>query len=256
MISGMLGKNQSDHQKQRARYTMLGNTHGCGKRSLDACKNISQGRIGNKAVVGLVWINFDTVEKRIKVDAFQSYFDDGWYLGRSYECNKNNSDTNKVRVRKKGYFIVPRENRTCACGCGETFVCKVRDPKRFKNRKHIIKTEEHLRNILKQVCSRPNTNEVRGMAYLEKLYPGRFSYTGDGTCIIAGRSADAVDLKTRTVALFHGTYFHCKPTLYDYSFYNKTRQMTAQEIWEYDKETERRFIQAGYKVIVLWEDEI
>ena len=106
---------------------------------------------------------------------------------------------------------------------------------------------ETLRKILKAVCQRPNKFETRCMAYIETIYPGRFSYTGDGSCIINGRSADAADLKSRTVCLFNGCYWHL--TKHGMKITDKNKRIV--ESIESDP-----FTQKGYRVIFIWEDEV
>lgn len=52
---------------------------------------------------------------------------------------------------------------------------------------------------------------------------------------------------------FQGDYWHCNPKLYDETFYNKVKQKTAKEIWEYDKTKLECAIFYGYKVLYIWE---
>lgn len=108
-------------------------------------------------------------------------------------------------------------------------------------------TEINLRNILKALCIKPNKFEVRALAYLELIFPKKFSYTGDETCIINHKSADAVDLKTRTVALFNGTYWHLGK--YGLKITNRNKRLR-------EKIEAKPFLDAGYKVIFIWEDEL
>lgn len=108
-------------------------------------------------------------------------------------------------------------------------------------------SEINLRNILKSNCARPNKFEIRALAYLELLYPKRFSYTGDGTCIINRRSADALDLKTRTVALFNGAYWHL--VRHGLKINDKNKRLR-------EKIEAKPFLDMGYRVIFIWEDEL
>ena len=52
---------------------------------------------------------------------------------------------------------------------------------------------------------------------------------------------------------FQGDYWHCNPKLYDKDFYNKVKQKTAQEIWEYDKIKLECANFYGYDVLYIWE---
>ena len=108
--------------------------------------------------------------------------------------------------------------------------------------KNPLRKPEILKKVLKIVQSKPNKFEIRALAYLELIFPGRFSYTGDGTCIINGRSADAIDIKSRTVALFHGVYWH----LLRHGFENTQEVKRAIE----SKDAEP-FLSKGYRVIFI-----
>ena len=52
---------------------------------------------------------------------------------------------------------------------------------------------------------------------------------------------------------FQGDYWHCNPKLYDADFYNKVKQKTAKEIWEYDNLKLECANHFGYKVLYIWE---
>lgn len=108
------------------------------------------------------------------------------------------------------------------------------------------KTLNHMQNVLKAVCTRPNKFETRALAYLEYLYPNRFIYSGDGTCIINNRSADAIDLKSKTVVLFHGIYWH---------LIKKRLEITEQNKRHIESMDSEPFLSAGYSVIFIWEDD-
>ena len=54
---------------------------------------------------------------------------------------------------------------------------------------------------------------------------------------------------------FNGDYWHCNPSKYSFDYFNKRKNMTAKEIWEYDKEKINTAESYGYKVLVVWESE-
>lgn len=54
---------------------------------------------------------------------------------------------------------------------------------------------------------------------------------------------------------FNGDYWHCNPLSYSFDYFNKRKNMTAKEIWEYDKEKIKTAESYGYKVLVVWESE-
>lgn len=54
---------------------------------------------------------------------------------------------------------------------------------------------------------------------------------------------------------FQGDYWHCNPKLYDAEFFNKTKQMYAKDIWEYDELKKECANHYGYDVLYVWENE-
>jgi hypothetical protein len=54
---------------------------------------------------------------------------------------------------------------------------------------------------------------------------------------------------------FNGDYWHCNPNLYDKTFYNKVKQKTAKEIWEYDEVKANTAKNYNYKILTIWESE-
>jgi hypothetical protein len=53
----------------------------------------------------------------------------------------------------------------------------------------------------------------------------------------------------------NGDYWHCNPKFYDKDFFNKNKQLTAQEIWKIDKNKKQCAIKHGYKYLVIWEND-
>jgi G:T-mismatch repair DNA endonuclease (very short patch repair protein) len=53
----------------------------------------------------------------------------------------------------------------------------------------------------------------------------------------------------------YGDYWHCNPSIYKESFFNKSIKMFAKEKWEKDLKRLKSFNRLGYKTIVVWENE-
>jgi hypothetical protein len=115
------------------------------------------------------------------------------------------------------------------------------------SQKRKAKQNEITAKILKSNLTKPNKFEIRALQYLEKIYPGKFSYCGDGSLVINGRSPDAIDTKTKTVALLNGYYWHLKKRGLEVNDINKRIVENIES---------EPFVSAGYKVIFVWEDEI
>jgi len=104
-----------------------------------------------------------------------------------------------------------------------------------------------IRNSLKACCARPNKFETRALAYANLIYNNRVRYTGNGSLIINGKSADAELVGTKTIFLFHGYYWHLK---------RFGLEITEENKRVVEKVDSAPFLAAGYKVIFIWEDEI
>ena len=54
---------------------------------------------------------------------------------------------------------------------------------------------------------------------------------------------------------FNGDYWHMNPKIYKANDINKTKKLTAQEIWDFDKRKMECAEEHGYKVLYIWESE-
>jgi G:T-mismatch repair DNA endonuclease (very short patch repair protein) len=115
-------------------------------------------------------------------------------------------------------------------------------------------SEQHIKNRLKAIFLSPNQFEQKCLRYLNISYPNKFKYTGDGSFIVQGRNPDAYSEELNIVCLFQGDYYHCNPRKYPNNYYS--RYLKVEEIRKHDQEAIELFKQAGYQVIVIWEDEI
>lgn len=53
----------------------------------------------------------------------------------------------------------------------------------------------------------------------------------------------------------NGDYWHCNPLMYKEDFFNKSRQLYAKEIWDYDAKKAECAKKHGYKLLIVWETE-
>ncbi len=104
-----------------------------------------------------------------------------------------------------------------------------------------------LRASRKKTSIKPNKFELSCMEKLNNLYPDKFIYVGDGTCIINRHSPDALSEEFKIVVLFNGVFWHLKKKKYDVTDYNKRKV---------EKLEAEPFLKAGYKVIFIWENEL
>lgn len=54
---------------------------------------------------------------------------------------------------------------------------------------------------------------------------------------------------------YNGDYWHCNPNKYDKDFFNKRKNKTANQIWEYDKNKIDFIVKNGYTFEVIWESD-
>jgi hypothetical protein len=106
---------------------------------------------------------------------------------------------------------------------------------------------DRIKKVLASTQATPNKFEFKCMEHLNRLFPGKFKYTGDGSFMVGGHSADAYSEELNTVALFHGVYWHLRKKGLEINEDNK-RTVSANDACP--------FIFAGCKVIIIWEDEL
>lgn len=54
----------------------------------------------------------------------------------------------------------------------------------------------------------------------------------------------------------YGDYWHCNPTKYKPTYYNKGKKKHAKDIWKRDGDRKAKFYSLDYKFIQLWESDI
>ena len=107
--------------------------------------------------------------------------------------------------------------------------------------------ERAKRKMIKSSGIHPNKFEVKCMEILESAYPGKFSFTGDGTIWISVKNPDALDPKNRIVVEFNGLHWHLDKYGYKRTEANKRIVETKEA---------KPYLDAGYKIIFIWEDEV
>ena len=55
---------------------------------------------------------------------------------------------------------------------------------------------------------------------------------------------------------YFGDYWHCNPNKYNEDYFNQKKNMSAKEIWDYDKMKIDLIINYGYNLEVIWETEL
>jgi len=138
----------------------------------------------------------------------------------------------KISEAKKGW--VPSKERNLKISLAKT------------GKKRIF-SEQHIKNILKSICASPNKFEATCFTYLNTLNLGDFKFVGDGSVMINGRSPDFVNEVDKLVVLANGVYWHLGVYNLEVNIENKLAR---------EKIEAKPFLEAGYNVMFIWEDEI
>ncbi len=107
------------------------------------------------------------------------------------------------------------------------------------------KKDKIISKILSKVNLHPNNFEQRCGEQLEKQFPGKFKYVGNGSVIINGKSPDFISEELQVVVLCNGIYWH---------LFRQGLTLNDKKIVEL-KESEP-FIKVGYEVWFIWENYI
>jgi G:T-mismatch repair DNA endonuclease (very short patch repair protein) len=111
----------------------------------------------------------------------------------------------------------------------------------------IEQTNFRISRTLAKVCKRPNTFEIKAQLHLNKLFPSKFKYVGNGSVMINGRSPDFIDLDNKIVVLANGYYWHLE---------RRGLEVTDANKRIVEKIESEPFCNAGYQVMFIWEDEL
>jgi len=153
----------------------------------------------------------------------------------------------KNKIKLKLYYSLG--GKTWNKGLTKESDCRVRrQSDRVRGRK---KSPEHiqkaLRASLKSLHIKPNKFESKALNYLNSIYNNSFVYIGDGSYLVNGRSPDAISRDYKTVALFHGVYWHLTKICLENTPENKKLVEDRDSI---------HFIKEGFSVIGIWEDDL
>lgn len=117
-----------------------------------------------------------------------------------------------------------------------------RAPKSLNSSQHSKICNTFIESLLEK-C---NTNEIKSFKNRELLLRNKNNNI---------RLYDFTYLPIKKIIEFNGDYWHCNPKLYEGSYYHNIKNMTAQEIWDYDKEKIELAKQNGYDILVIWEND-
>lgn len=79
--------------------------------------------------------------------------------GQTFECKINSNKRYLLGHNKKGKIFIEREERKCSCGCGKVFECKVNSNRKFFSCGHVNKNKK-FSSQHKQKISKGNKNKI------------------------------------------------------------------------------------------------
>ena len=78
-------------------------------------------------------------------------------------------------------------------------------------------------------------------------------YVTNNRTLLNGKEIDILFPDLKKAIEVQGTYWHADPRVYESSWYNKAKNMTAEEIWKYDEEKTENINKLGITIFHLWE---
>lgn len=89
-------------------------------------------------------------------------------------------------------------------------------------------------------------------AYIDTL---SLEYQKNNRILLHGKEIDLFFPKLNKSIEIQGTYWHADPKIYNESYYNKAKNMTAKEIWEYDAAKKKEIETLGISLFYIWEND-
>ena len=80
-------------------------------------------------------------------------------------------------------------------------------------------------------------------------------YQKNNRILLHGKEIDLYFPKLNKAIEIQGTYWHADPRIYDKTYYNKAKNMTAEEIWNYDLNKKQLIESLNINVIYIWEED-
>ena len=97
-----------------------------------------------------------------------------------------------------------------------------------------------------------NKKSIRENLLFEYLAPLGFEQNKQ----ISRFNVDFINHQTNTIIEFYGDFWHMNPTLYNSDYVNEITKITASNKWKMDSYRKQKLESLGYKVIVLWENDL
>ncbi len=117
------------------------------------------------------------------------------------------------------------------------------DIRRTQNSEYMAKTNEILLKERRSKLEEQVLNKLEEFGFKNNIRVCKYT-------------ADFFNDINKQIIEIHGDYWHCNPSLYEPNFFNKNLNMTSKEKWEYDINRNKYLENKGYKVYVIWENQL
>ena len=81
------------------------------------------------------------------------------------------------------------------------------------------------------------------------------NYQKNNRILLHGKEIDLYFPDLNKSIEIQGTYWHADPRIYDKTYYNKAKNMTAEEIWNYDLNKKMLIESLNIEVMYIWEED-
>lgn len=176
----------------------------------------------------------------------------------SNECNR----TSKEKIQKLKEWGLSEKNhwkkKECQDKAKETKVRLYGDPN-YNNMEKLIETMTQKYGVPYGIyLPKCMSNGKRISNFQKRVYTETLKQYTDAKLEVylhdTQKSVDIFIPSENKVIECHGDYWHCNPALFRSDYYNRLVHLTAQQIWDRDKQKKDTLEGAGYQVEIVWEN--
>lgn len=178
------------------------------------------------------WVRQKAIDTRKKRNKWANYTDEG------YKSLVEKSKNKKVTEQSRYKMSSSAKKRGCNL------------PDDFQ---HSDETKKKLSKITKKQWEDGiHTPTFKSKGQLEIVdFLQKNSYSIEEEFLVEGRP---FDIKVNDLLIeFNGTYWHLDPRFYDKDYYDKSRNILAEDIWNRDADKKNIAISNGYRFITIWQ---
>jgi len=166
----------------------------------------------------------------------------------STETKRNISETRKGKAIGKDNAMSNYEHRT---KLSESLKKSWNSGKLEETRKKMSEVLKNTRRSGKIKSVKKSKKETEICNNIKKM-----GYEVESSYKVDTKICDVFIPKLNLIIEYFGDYWHCNPNKYSSDYHNAKKNLTAKEIWEYDKSKLELIKSYGYNLEVIWESEL